>query len=68
MSRTPLAAAARRVLGAALLVNAGVGSDIMAADLSPDVGLQVSEDSVASMFSLGPIILIFRPSSSAHLL
>ena len=61
----------RRVLaefvGTALLVTAVVGSGIMAATLSPhDVGLQLLENSVATAFALGALILTFGPVSGAH--
>ncbi len=63
---------ARRLLaeftGTALLVTAVVGSGIMAAKLSPhDVGLQLLENSTATAFALGTLILIFGPVSGAHL-
>ncbi|MEV4760760.1 aquaporin [Micromonospora sp. NPDC049559] len=62
----------RRVLaefvGTALLVTAVVGSGVMATTLSPDdVGLQLLENSVATAFALGALILIFGPVSGAHL-
>ncbi|WP_238490572.1 aquaporin [Actinoplanes flavus] len=54
-------------LGTALLVTAVVGSGIMAATLSPDdVGLQLLENSVATAFALGALILTFGPISGAH--
>lgn len=53
--------------GTALLVTAVVGSGIMAAALSPDdIGLQLLENSVATAFALGTLILIFGPVSGAH--
>ncbi|MDM4719316.1 MIP/aquaporin family protein [Micromonospora sp. WMMA1363] len=53
--------------GTALLVTAVVGSGIMAAALSPgDVGLQLLENSIATAFALGTLILIFGPISGAH--
>jgi arsenate reductase len=53
--------------GTALLVTAVVGSGIMAATLSPnDVGLQLLENSVATAFALGVLILTFGPISGAH--
>jgi arsenate reductase len=62
---------ARRLLaeftGTALLVTAVVGSGVMAAKLSPrDVGLQLLENSIATAFALGVLILIFGPVSGAH--
>jgi glycerol uptake facilitator-like aquaporin len=54
--------------GTALLVTAVVGSGIMATTLSPgDVGLQLLENSVATAFALGALILTFGPVSGAHL-
>jgi glycerol uptake facilitator-like aquaporin len=54
-------------LGAALLVTAVVGAGIMAGRLSPDdVGLQLLENSIATAFALGALILIFGPVSGAH--
>jgi glycerol uptake facilitator-like aquaporin len=54
-------------LGTALLVTAVVGSGIMAATLSPnDTGLQLLENSVATAFALGALILTFGPVSGAH--
>ncbi|MEU4715832.1 MIP/aquaporin family protein [Micromonospora purpureochromogenes] len=53
--------------GTALLVTAVVGSGIMATALSPgDVGLQLLENSIATAFALGALILIFGPISGAH--
>ncbi|GIM91982.1 aquaporin [Paractinoplanes toevensis] len=64
-------AAWRRLLaefvGTALLVTAVVGSGIMATTLSPDdIGLQLLENSVATAFALGALILTFGPVSGAH--
>ena len=64
-------ALARRLLaeflGTGLLVAAVVGSGIMATQLSPgDVGLQLLENSTATAFALGALILIFGPVSGAH--
>jgi glycerol uptake facilitator-like aquaporin len=54
-------------LGTALLVTAVVGSGIMAVTLSPGhVGLQLLENSVATAFALGALILTFGPVSGAH--
>jgi arsenate reductase len=63
---------ARRLLaefaGTALLVIAVVGSGIMAARLSPgDAGLRLLENSTATAFALGALILVFGPVSGAHL-
>jgi arsenate reductase len=53
--------------GTALLVTAVVGSGVMATTLSPDdVGLQLLENSIATAFALGALILIFGPVSGAH--
>ncbi|MFG2053250.1 aquaporin [Micromonospora sp. NPDC048930] len=54
-------------IGTALLVTAVVGSGIMATSLSPaDVGLQLLENSTATAFALGALILVFGPVSGAH--
>jgi arsenate reductase len=54
-------------IGTALLVTAVVGSGIMASTLSPDdVGLQLLENSAATAFALGALILTFGPVSGAH--
>ena len=54
-------------VGTALLVTAVVGSGIMATELSPDdVGLQLLQNSVATAFALGALILTFGPVSGAH--
>ena len=51
----------------ALLVTAVVGSGVMATTLSPDdVGLQLLENSIATAFALGALILTFGPVSGAH--
>jgi len=53
--------------GTALLVTVVVGSGIAAAQLSPDdVGLQLLENSTATVFGLAVLILMFGPVSSAH--
>jgi glycerol uptake facilitator-like aquaporin len=62
---------ARRLLsetvGTALLVAVVVGSGIAAAKLSPgDVGLQLLENSLATVFGLTVLILQFGPISGAH--
>ncbi|WBB52818.1 MIP/aquaporin family protein [Verrucosispora sp. WMMD573] len=64
-------ALSRRLLaeftGTALLVTAVVGSGVMATDLSPDdVGLQLLQNSIATAFALGVLILMFGPVSGAH--
>jgi len=54
-------------LGTAFLVTAVVGSGIMAAQLSPgQIGLELLENSIATMLALGVLILIFAPVSGAH--
>ncbi|MDT4989926.1 MAG: hypothetical protein QOI74_4020 [Micromonosporaceae bacterium] len=55
-------------LGTALLVTAVVGSGIAAASLSPgDVGLQLLENSIATMLALSVLIVVLGPVSGAHL-
>jgi glycerol uptake facilitator-like aquaporin len=54
-------------VGTALLVTVVVGSGIAAAQLSPDdVGLQLLENSTATVFGLAVLILMFGPISGAH--
>lgn len=54
-------------VGSALLVTVVVGSGIAAAQLSPDdVGLQLLENSTATVFGLAVLILLFGPVSGAH--
>jgi len=54
-------------LGSGLLVTVVIGSGIMAQRLSPnDVGLQLLENSTATVFGLAALILIFGPVSGAH--
>jgi glycerol uptake facilitator-like aquaporin len=63
MSRRMLA----EFVGTALLVTAVVGSGIMAVRLSPgNTGLQLLENSIATAFALGALILMFGPVSGAH--
>lgn len=62
---------ARRLLaesvGTALLVTIVVGSGIAAQQLSPgQVGLQLLENSTATVLGLGVLILMFGPVSGAH--
>lgn len=71
MSARPAAHLARRLLaeflGTALLVAVVVGSGIAAEQLSPsDVGLQLLENSLATVFGLTALILLFGPVSGAH--
>jgi glycerol uptake facilitator-like aquaporin len=55
-------------LGTGLLVAAVVGSGIQAERLSPgDVGLQLLENSTATVLALVALILCFGPVSGAHL-
>jgi glycerol uptake facilitator-like aquaporin len=54
-------------VGTALLVTVVVGSGIAAAQLSPgDVGIQLLENSIATAFGLGVLILLFGPVSGGH--
>jgi glycerol uptake facilitator-like aquaporin len=54
-------------VGSALLVTVVVGSGIAAAQLSAnDVGLQLLENSTATVFGLAILILMFGPVSGAH--
>jgi arsenate reductase len=69
--KRPPAAAFRQLvaeaLGTALLVTVVVGSGIAASALSPsDTGLQLLENSTATVFGLAVLILIFGPVSGAH--
>lgn len=60
--------ASAELVGTGLLVTAVVGSGIAATRLSPgDAGLQLLENSIATAFALGALILIFGPVSGAHL-
>lgn len=54
-------------VGSGLLVTVVVGSGIAAAQLSAnDVGLQLLENSTATVFGLAVLILMFGPISGAH--
>ncbi|WP_067721388.1 aquaporin [Nocardia yamanashiensis] len=54
-------------VGTAALVTIVVGSGIAAAQLSPgNTGLQLLENSTATVFGLGVLILVFGPVSGAH--
>jgi arsenate reductase len=54
-------------LGTALLVSTVVGSGVMATRLSPgDIGLQLLENSVATMLGLAVLIVVLAPVSGAH--
>jgi glycerol uptake facilitator-like aquaporin len=62
--RRPLLA---ELMGTALLVTVVVGSGIAAANLSPsDTGLQLLENSTATVFGLAVLILVFGPVSGGH--
>ena len=53
--------------GTGLLVTVVVGSGIAAQKLSPDdLGLQLLENSTATVFGLAVLILMFGPVSGAH--
>ena len=55
------------LIGTALLVTVVVGSGIAAARLSPsDGGLQLLENSTATVFGLAVLILVFGPVSGGH--
>ena len=71
MTRPAVPSLPRRLLaeflGTALLVAVVVGSGIAAQALSPDdVGLQLLENSTATMLGLTVLILLFGPVSGAH--
>lgn len=54
-------------VGTAMLVAVVVGSGIAAQRLSPDdAGLQLLQNSTATVFGLGVLILVFGPVSGAH--
>lgn len=54
-------------VGTAALVTVVVGSGIAAASLSPDdIGLQLLQNSTATVLGLGVLILLFGPVSGAH--
>jgi glycerol uptake facilitator-like aquaporin len=59
--------AVAELLGTSLLVMVVVGSGIMAQQLSPnDVGLQLLQNSTATVLGLTVLILVFGPVSGAH--
>ncbi len=59
--------AAAELLGTSLLVMIVVGSGIAAQQLSPnDVGLQLLQNSMATVFGLTVLILVLGPVSGAH--
>jgi glycerol uptake facilitator-like aquaporin len=53
-------------LGTGVLIVVVIGSGIMAQELSQDVGLQLLENSTATMFGLGVLIAVLGPVSGAH--
>jgi glycerol uptake facilitator-like aquaporin len=64
---TPFRPLLAEFIGTVLLVTVVVGSGIAAAQLSPgDVGLQLRENSTATVFGLAVLILMFGPVSGAH--
>jgi glycerol uptake facilitator-like aquaporin len=63
MTARPLAAEA---LGTLLLILAPIGSGIMAARLSPDVGVQLLAAALVTGMALIALITIFAPVSGAH--
>jgi len=69
-TRATIGALARRagaeLLGTGLLVTVVVGSGIAAQRLSADAGLQLLENSIATAFGLGVLILLLGPVSGAH--
>jgi glycerol uptake facilitator-like aquaporin len=69
--RAAVAPLARRLLaeflGTGLLVAVVIGSGIAAQQLSPtDVGVQLLQNSLTTVFGLGVLILLFGPVSGAH--
>ncbi|WP_455353013.1 aquaporin [Streptomyces sp. SYSU K217416] len=59
--------AAAEFVGTAALVTVVVGSGIQAAGLSPDTGVRLLANSLASAIGLGLLIVLFGPLSGAHL-
>ena len=57
---------AAEAVGTAVLVAVVVGSGIQATELSPDVGVQLLANSLATVFGLGVLILLLGPVSGAH--
>ena len=57
---------AAEAVGTGLLVTVVVGSGIQATELSHDVGVQLLANSLATVFGLGVLILVFGPVSGAH--
>ncbi|WP_406192783.1 aquaporin [Kitasatospora sp. NBC_01560] len=58
--------AAVEFVGTGALVAVVVGSGIQATELSPDVGVQLLANSLATVFGLGVLILLLGPVSGAH--
>ncbi|MFI5611523.1 aquaporin [Amycolatopsis sp. NPDC051903] len=58
--------AAAEAAGTAALVAVVVGSGIQAVALSPDVGVQLLANSLATVFGLGVLIALLGPVSGAH--
>ena len=59
--------AAAELVGTAALVAVIVGSGIQASALSPDIGVRLLANSLASAIGLGLLIALFGPVSGAHL-
>ncbi|MGW2014898.1 MIP/aquaporin family protein [Streptomyces sp. NPDC001927] len=57
---------AAEAVGTAALVAVVVGSGIQAVELSDDVGIQLLANSLATVFGLGVLIVLFGPVSGAH--
>ncbi|MFE0460334.1 aquaporin [Kitasatospora sp. NPDC058965] len=57
---------AAECVGTGALVAVVVGSGIQAAKLSPDVGVQLLANSLATVFGLGVLIALLGPVSGAH--
>lgn len=58
--------AAAEFVGTGALVAVVVGSGIQAAELSPDIGVQLLANSLATVFGLGVLIALLGPVSGAH--
>ncbi|MEU4731563.1 aquaporin [Streptomyces sp. NPDC023588] len=59
--------AAAELIGTAGLLAVVIGSGIKAAELSPDTGVALMANSLASAVGLGLVITLFGPLSGAHL-
>ena len=59
--------AAAEAIGTGLLVTVVVGSGIQAAEMSPDAGVQLLANSLATVLGLGVLVLLLEPVSGAHL-